>query len=1353
MADKGQVIRLGGISIDVGLRLQNLNKGIDEVRKTLGKLQKEFNQTGKLLSTAITAPIIGIGTAALKAAVDHDNAFNKIKRQTGTSGDAFKELKKTFEDIFSNGDDSADEVASALSKVRTVTGATGETLKQLTNTVLDLADITGDDLNSIVDASSKAMNQWEISTQDATSKLDFLNTVSQRTGTNFSQLTNTITAFGPLLKSFGFSFEESAVLIGNLTKSGADVEKVFSGFNKLIPKLNENNIPLRAGLEAVVNEINNLGGGAKSAEIAMNAFGNKAGIALTQSIDTSAESLLKQTEAFKNSSISINQTAKDTQGFTQLLKQLQNAGEAALQPLGEVILVKLKDILPKITEDIRAFAEVIKSIDSKNLVNIVEAGAGLAIIGPILFGVGQVIKIIKDGFLSIKNGISILSQALQIILKPINIVYDALLPLFNSLSAIGLTAIKAFSAVGVGVGIFLGVVNAAGGNIRLFLQGFVELFNNAFNAVSNGLQNFASIISNNLSNAFSEIISIFDSLLKYIGIDASSIISTALTKINELFLTFKDNIISVLNDLIVGWKQFLTNFRSGIFAIGNTLGVESWKTWALEGQKAANGISDNIKTNVKPIIAETSENIKSLGVVTKNTGVSTTHFGNTIGNIGNILNPTSQKIKEATKAVQNLREQLENTKTQNLLQDLDNSFNDALKFGNQDSINDLKERIKSAVFDSTYSGLKDSIAEAAKAGKEEEQRAKQAAFEIATEVSNQKIKEISTRETEALKQAHQESVNFWRSSFENQITGVKFSLLDLAKQVGVGIAAELAAGLTSSLGDLNKILSGSPQDFGASIVKSIFGGSNGNIDLGNISFESITDSIFGKKANDSFIGPLTENGKAVDGLTDKLFEGANSASAWSSAVVASIDGLSKIGKSQEGTVSGLSQTAGAAVGAYFGGPIGAQIGAQAGKLLGDGINSIFGSKGDPERLARLELTGKLEELIDKIGGLKFFDESGNLQNVTNLKSGAIDFTKPNWSQDLFNQFGASATNAFVGVGEALQELLGISEDVGSQVGASLLQQFGGSVEGLKALVDTAGLSYEKLTELLISQGKKGEETWLEIISEIRDAQAAFQAGLTGNGLYVNAFDNLLKTAGKGQIALNQVKNIAIEAQEAGINTLEGLKNKLIESGQFSQTQIEALFHSFSENNIKNLSDVGKLSDFQLGSIVASIDAYLQDHGGKWKEASTAIQEYGANLDKLNNKEVNIKINVKTKFDENTDAAVSSGIVDSKDLTLNASSNITSKFATGGILNGPTIIRPGALAGEAGPEAILPLKRVNGQLGVTANLNSANVSGKQVILNIDARGAQRGVEQDILIAMQEVEDRAVQRAVDAIVRAL
>lgn len=88
--------------------------------------------------------------------------------------------------------------------------------------------------------------------------------------------------------------------------------------------------------------------------------------------------------------------------------------------------------------------------------------------------------------------------------------------------------------------------------------------------------------------------------------------------------------------------------------------------------------------------------------------------------------------------------------------------------------------------------------------------------------------------------------------------------------------------------------------------------------------------------------------------------------------------------------------------------------------------------------------------------------------------------------------------------------------------------------------------------------------------------------------------------------------------------------------------------------------------------------------------------------------------------------------------------------SGSVVSKPTLFPFASgigLMGEAGPEAILPLKRgSDGKLGVSGGGPVINIYHNETI---DARGAQRGVDEDIRRALKDTEDRAVDRSVNKV----
>jgi len=609
-------------------------------------------------------------------------------------------------------------------------------------------------------------------------------------------------------------------------------------------------------------------------------------------------------------------------------------------------------------------------------------------------------------------------------------------------------------------------------------------------------------------------------------------------------------------------------------------------------------------------------------------------------------------------------------------------------------------------------GIKDGIAKATKEG----------------------LEEGADKGKDSLIDAHKEAVQNWQSFFENGITGLKFDLTDMFKQVAVGFASEIAASLTEGLGGFDL---SSPQDLGSSIAQSIF--KSGTDSNGGFSFSKIfsMDSLFGSARPEGMQGPLLPSGDFTPGTlsTDPggLFAGANSNAGYISAGIASFEALSKVGKSTEDSVNGITTGAGAAIGAFFGGPVGAQIGAKLGEAAGKGLNKAFGLGGatNPETIAREAAADQLNPILKK---LSEFSTGIKDSLDPNLFNNFTDFIA---ERDFFPSAGDNA-NTFLGAGEVISAKLNIDDLESGQLGVMLQDALGGDIDSLRGLFTELNITQEEFVNAQKEAGKQGEITWLEVASRIRDANQAFGDGLAGIGNYTGAMSKLIATGGKGYQALIQMQNIGIEAAEAGITSLDGLRESLTASGEFTASEIEGLMSTLATNGITSIDQLVNASEDTLINLVAGMDAAIQDAGGSWDTLNEKVQATAKSIKEMDGTTINVKYNGIFTGDH----------PEAGSYTTSSNNGTVEKFARGGIVTGLTRFA-GGMMGEAGPEGILPLTQVGGKLGVSADLGSSR-GGNNVNINIDARGASEGVEASILHALSEMQNNAIQASVDAVI---
>lgn len=502
-----------------------------------------------------------------------------------------------------------------------------------------------------------------------------------------------------------------------------------------------------------------------------------------------------------------------------------------------------------------------------------------------------------------------------------------------------------------------------------------------------------------------------------------------------------------------------------------------------------------------------------------------------------------------------------------------------------------------------------------------------------------------------------------------------------------------------------------------------------------------------------------------------------------------IDELKDVGKSREETAEGLTTAAGTALGAYFGGPIGAAIGAKIGEVAGKFLGDAISNNGDIQAQERKLLENSIEDLLAKAADegnpLQIYGQDGSLQDFgdnlvfgDNGKFAELDEAGRGWAERFWTDFGDKGAGAFQAVGVGLANFLGIAQEQGDKLGLILAENFATgsdlytSLDNIKLFLDNIGISTEQLTASLFEMAKAGEISWLQFEQFRQQLALIPEEGLAASGAYVKAMDLFLESQGRGVKALNALKYLAIEASEGGVTSLEGLRLKLIEAG-YSVEDVDALFAAFAQRNIKSLDDLKNASEETLGGIVA--DAELL--GVTWEKQAESMEEAAEgteqvefkvrkldeSIGELSSSIENIPSKTYTitevrKVEYQDSGPPSSSPPPSPPPTDNSgggrvfrSGNGISKFASGGVFHTPQTFNYGTgklgMLGEAGPEAILPLKRTSGgRLGVSAE---GLGQGGTTIINIDASGAAPGVEEKIAATMNYVINAAANQALQSI----
>jgi hypothetical protein len=538
------------------------------------------------------------------------------------------------------------------------------------------------------------------------------------------------------------------------------------------------------------------------------------------------------------------------------------------------------------------------------------------------------------------------------------------------------------------------------------------------------------------------------------------------------------------------------------------------------------------------------------------------------------------------------------------------------------------------------------------------------------------VKEASEESSVAvekdLTEAYENSVETWRGLFENAITGVTFNLEDALKQVAVGFAAEIAQGVIGSLGGVDIK---SPADIGSFIGKSILGelglggggiaaGAGGNVPPG-------AEGLLGGAAGSEIMaaaGPIAAAALAI-------FAAKSGFDGYKAGAGQGLVGGARAGWENSGVFRGSLLP-----------------------IIGGAIGGLFG--GGPQNKDTQSRNSAISFLSERLG----HDVNGGGSDRFNPGKGGFDY---------FNQLDAKAKQTYGALGDAIKETLGITEDVGPQIAAILAEDLGGSADKARQAFRKLGMSLPDLEQAFIELGKKGKQTWLEIVSDIHGVEEAAAPGVAGLGDMKGAMDNLTNSGAKGVDALYGVRDVFVEAGEAGVNSFDAMAAKF---GNIPG--LDKVIQSAKDLGL-SFDEMTKLTDRQGAEMVAHLQAIgfaFTEIADKASAATDAVNEFnGADV---------------------TD----------KNLSVDTAGTDIPQFAMGGVFDRPTV----GMFAESGPEAVLPLTRKNGKLGVMS-MGGMNGGAGGVHIHVDARGAAPGVEHAIKNAVREAMNHTTSRVMDQLSR--
>ena len=710
-----------------------------EKMKTLGD---NISGVGSTLTRTVTAPIVGLGTAAVKTAADFDSAMSQVAAVSGATGADFEALRDKAREMGSKTKFSASEAAEAMNYMAMAGWKTGDMLEGIEG-IMNLAAASGEDLATTSDIVTDALTAFGLSASDSGHFADILAAASSNANTNVSMMGETFKYVAPIAGAMGYSAEDTAEAIGLMANAGIKSSQAGTTLRKIMTELN-GEIKIHGDtLGDVTIQTTNADGSMRSLNDILAdcrvAFGQ-----LSESEQASAAETLVGKQAMSGFLALMNAAPADIQKLETAINTCSDsmdgyngtaekmaavmqdnlAGQltilkSQLQELaisiGEILMPVIRDIVTHI----QGWIDKFNSLDDGTKEMIVKIALFAAAVGPVLIVVGKVISAvgtimtILPKLASILNVVSAAQAALNVVMSmnPYVLIAAAVVALiaafvllWNKCDAFREFWINLWNHIkdffcGIVEGIknvFSGIVEFIKNNWQGLALFLVNPIAGAFKLIYDNCEGFRNFW-NNLWNSIKEAFSAVWDGIKNVCSSAWDAIKTGASKAWEGIKGVVTTVGTAIKDHVT--KQWeLTKQGSEIIwgKIKETVG-SAFEHMKQTGSAAASAIKENVTNawnHIKSATSEAWNNVKS--------SVSDA-WNNIKSNVSDSMNSMKERVSAGWNAIKENTTSTFNTIKENVASsanEMKEKFTSTMEnlIGNiRDKLSQMKEKITSGL--------------------------------------------------------------------------------------------------------------------------------------------------------------------------------------------------------------------------------------------------------------------------------------------------------------------------------------------------------------------------------------------------------------------------------------------------------------------------------------------------------------------------------------------------------------------------------------------------------------------------------------------------------------------------------
>jgi len=389
-------------------QLQAFGQDMQAAGKKAEAVGKAVSKVGATLTKAVTAPVVALGTAAVKTTADFDASMSKVRAVSGATGSQFEALRAKAREMGAQTKFSASEAADAMNYMAMAGWKTEDMLSGVEG-IMSLAAASGEDLATTSDIVTDALTAFGKSAKDSGRMADIMAAASSNANTNVAMMGETFKYAAPVAGALGISMEDTAVAVGLMANAGIKAsnagtalrtglsrmvgptkqsKEAMEKYNIAVKTNADGSVNLRETMQSLRKKMSQLSETEQTAA-AKAIFGANAYAGWLAVINGSDDDFEKLTSAIDNSSGTAKRMAEIMQDnlsgqITILKSQVQELGIS----FGDILVPHIRKAVEVVQNTVDAF----NSLDDSEKEQIVKLAAIAAAAGPVLTIGGKLIS-------------------------------------------------------------------------------------------------------------------------------------------------------------------------------------------------------------------------------------------------------------------------------------------------------------------------------------------------------------------------------------------------------------------------------------------------------------------------------------------------------------------------------------------------------------------------------------------------------------------------------------------------------------------------------------------------------------------------------------------------------------------------------------------------------------------------------------------------------------------------------------------------------------------------------------------------------------------------------------------------